>query len=544
MGASLEQVREADRLPTSHSESTKVTATVGSLTEVTFKDAMQIDHSENLLLGEAVKKYPSLVKYFMLLSCTVVLWGYDGVVVGSITGVPAFQRDYGEIFEGEYIIPAVWLSLWLAASPIGSVFGSPFGGWLQDRIGRKRTLTFGTLLVAVGVTMLFTSYLPSTIASRRGLFLAGKIVEGFAIGLIKVFCLTYVSENAPTSLRGPAMALFPTGTLIGQLIGSVVVFVIEDNESPHAYSAALGSQWAVACFPFVLSIFLPESPSYCVRKGRLEEAKKSAEKLYASKADPTEMLARIKVNVEREALEARDVTFGDCFSQVHRRRMWIIIFENLVPTLFGLNLLSTASYFLQICGMDSSDSLIFLIAGVVAGLIANGISIWTLSRVGRRSISLSTLAISTVLFMAMGIAGIFPDASATPWVTGVCLIAIIVTCGSGAWPAGYAIMAETSSLRLRAKSQAIGALAAELSSIAMNFILPYVFSPDAGNARALTGWLFVGLCGIAVFTTYLWVPEMKGRTVAEIDEMFHLGIAAKDFKNWKAEDNYSTDASA
>lgn len=77
----------------------------------------------------------------------------------------------------------------------------------------------------------------------------------------------------------------------------------------------------------------------------------------------------------------------------------------MVPSLFGVPLLASASYFMQVVGMASSLSIIVLILGIVLGLIANGVGIWLMSRFGRRPLMLSTLAVTTVIWLSMGIAG-------------------------------------------------------------------------------------------------------------------------------------------
>jgi hypothetical protein len=83
----------------------------------------------------------------------------------------------------------------------------------------------------------------------------------------------------------------------------------------------------------------------------------------------------------------------------------IVAFSFMVPSFFGVPLLASASYFMQVVGMGSSLSLIVLILGIVLGLIANAVGVWLMSRFGRRHLMLSTLAATTVIWLSMGIAG-------------------------------------------------------------------------------------------------------------------------------------------
>jgi MFS family permease len=170
---------------------------------------------------QAIRKHSKLVIYCFCLSVVVIAWGFDLVIIGSITGVESFQRDYGTVFNGDLIIPSHWLSLWIASNPLGMVLGSVFGGWFQEVVGRKFSLLFGSVTSAVGVAVIFFSYLPASKDGMRIMFFLGKILQGYSIGLLKVTAMTYISEVSPVSLRGSAMALFPQALCLVSLWGQL-----------------------------------------------------------------------------------------------------------------------------------------------------------------------------------------------------------------------------------------------------------------------------------------------------------------------------------
>lgn len=147
---------------------------------------------------------------------------------------------------------------------------------------------------------------------KRAVITAGLTLQGFSVGIIKTTCLTWVSENSPTALRGPAMALFPTFTLIGQLIGAVVVFVVNKVESSTGYLGAFGSQWILCLGPFILSCIMPDSPAYLIRAGKEHQALKSAIRLFAPKANPHVVLERIRHTIEEEKANATSANYWTC----------------------------------------------------------------------------------------------------------------------------------------------------------------------------------------------------------------------------------------
>lgn len=117
-------------------------------------------------------------------------------------------------------------------------------------------------------------------------------------------------------------------------------------------------------------------------------------------------------------------------------------------------------------------------------------------------------------------------------ITAVGLILLIVAAGLGIWPASYTIASETSALHLRAKAQGLGWFVSSGGNALVGFVLPYIFNPDKGNLRGKTGFVYAALCAIAYILIFLLVPEMKGRTAAEISHMFELNLPARKFEKW------------
>jgi hypothetical protein len=111
----------------------------------------------------------------------------------------------------------------------------------------------------------------------------------------------------------------------------------------------------------------------------------------------------------------------------------------------------------------------------------------------------------------------------------------IIVCGVGVWPASYAIAAETSSLQLRAKTQGIGWCVSALTTTVSGLCLPYVFNPDQGNLRGKTGYTYAASCMVGVVVSYFIIPEMKGRSINEIDRMFEEKVSARKFKSWTSD---------
>ncbi|CAI7588283.1 unnamed protein product [Penicillium manginii] len=490
---------------------------------------------EESFFGE-VRRYPKITLYTIGLAIAFLLGGYDSVIVNTVPSISQFQKDFGVLYgpdKNEYIIPSMWLSLWSALGAVGQILGALVSPSWQDRSGRRIPMVVGTVVSAAAVAVIYTSYLPTDINARRAVFLIGEIIQGLGVGVLTTTAQTYISETVPTSLRGSAMALCPTFVLLGQLIGALVVFMTSGGDTSSAYLVTFVSMWPFSAITLLIVVLVPESPAFLVRNGRLVDAHRALQKLHSGTRDCAQLVKDLQKTDAQEKEENEKIPWRDCFRRTDLRRTLIVSFVSMMPCFFGFSLLSNASYFLQIVGMDDHNSLMMFVLGISLGLVANAVGVWVANVVGRRTLILSSLSVTSLLWLGMGIAGCWSGVVSI-WYTAVTMMFIVVICGVGAWPASFAVVGETSSLRLRAKSQGISTIASDIASILFSFLLPYVYNKDAGNLGAKTGFLFFVICTITTAITWLTVPELKGRTNAEIDHMFKLGLPTRRFRSWSA----------
>lgn len=372
---------------------------------------------------QEVKKYWKVVLFCLGLMFGSLVGGYDTAISGNIIAVPRFQKDFGTPYDGTYIIQSVWLSCWNAATAIGLMCGSLGGGWLEDRYGRRMSLLTGSLNSAVALVLNYVPYLLDNENSRRGTYLTGRVLQGFALGIIGSTSQTFMSEISPASLQGSMMGLLPFGELLGELLGGAVVLgSVGDDDSydgpKNSYLNPIASQWAFLAIPILVAILIPESPAWLIRvKRNASLTHTSLQRLHTKKVD----IKSIQDDLESVILHGNseyddaEVRYIDCFKGTDRRRTWIVIFTSALPVIFGLPLLAQASYFAQNYGMDADLSLLLLIIGIVVGLLANGVGIFILAKVGRRKLILSSLSASVLLWLGMGIAGSVPGGKVTIW---------------------------------------------------------------------------------------------------------------------------------
>ncbi len=62
---------------------------------------------------------------------------FDPQLLGSLYATPAFQRDFGYLYKGSYIISAPWQTALGMGNPIGQVVGALAASYPLEKYGRK-----------------------------------------------------------------------------------------------------------------------------------------------------------------------------------------------------------------------------------------------------------------------------------------------------------------------------------------------------------------------------------------------------------------------
>lgn len=98
-----------------------------------------------------------------------------------------------------------------------------------------------------------------------------------------------------------------------------------------------------------------------------------------------------------------------------------------------------------------------------------------------------------------------------------------------AWLSG----GEIPSQRLRSWTFGIASSLGFLGAWLATFTAPYFINPDAMDWGPKYGYIWAPSCLIAAAWVYIFLPEVKGRSLEEIDEMFAERLPAKKFRKYE-----------
>lgn len=196
---------------------------------------------------------------------------------------------------------------------------------------------------------------------------------------------------------------------------------------------------------------------------------------------------------------------------------------------------SYAVIFLQQVGI--TDPFVSSLARVAMALAGAGMGFWLPDKYGRRPLMIITAFIMWAgLWITSGISAWWPGGvNGGPVAQGLLALQMIWAAASTAgWGSCvWIITAETATAQLREKTVSIATTASFICVLLVSYINPFVQN-EPGNLGGLVGFIYGAFSLISIFFVYFFVPELKGRSLEELDELFNNHVPARKFGSYMA----------
>lgn len=151
-----------------------------------------------------------------------------------------------------------------SAGIIGLLPGAFFGGWIADRIGRKKILIAAVLLF--GVFSLSTAY----VSSFSGLLLA-RFMTGLGLGAALPNLIALCAEAVGEQRRGTAISIMYAGVPLGGALAAVVAMLFTEHWQT---TFIIGGLAPLLLVPLMI-LLLPESSAFRQQQGTVTMARTS-----------------------------------------------------------------------------------------------------------------------------------------------------------------------------------------------------------------------------------------------------------------------------
>lgn len=502
---------------------------VDQLGDIEPAAAIATEDEHSISVREAFRRYPMAVFWSIAMSLTIIMEGYDAILITSLFAFPSFVEKYGEYYPnlGEKALPGSWQVALGNAATCGAFIGLIINGYVTEKYGHRR-VTMVALVVMSG--LIFISFLAPTVE----VLLVGQLLVGIPWGVFAIMGSAYSSEVCPLALRGYLLSFVNICWVIGQLVAAGVLQGLVNNNTIWAFRIPFGLQWAWPIPLFVLALLAPDSPWWLVRKGRIDDAEKSFKRL-ASGLSGVQIKQKISMMVHTNDLEEAlqtESSYWDCFKGANLRRTEIACMTLSSQSLPGQAMCYSASYFFTQAGLSPDDAYKLNFGSMGLAFVATGVSWVLMTFFGRRTLLITGLSLLTLDLLVIGSISYAPTDSAT-WAQSALAVVWLGFYSATIGPQSFTLAAEISATRLRSQTISIARNAYNVINVINNTIQPYLINPTEGNLKGKAAFYWFGIAVITTIWAVLRLPETKDRTFEELDVLFEKRVPAWRFSSTK-----------
>ncbi|MBF0815411.1 MFS transporter [Microbacterium paludicola] len=433
---------------------------------------------------------PFTRKHLRLLTGSGVGWALDAMDVGLISFIIAALAAEWQLSPTE--------TSWIASVGfIGMAIGASVGGLLADRLGRRQVFALTLLIYGVATGA-------SALVGGVAALLVLRFFVGLGLGSELPVASTYVSEFAPTRIRGRLVVILEAFWAVGWTLAALIGYFVVPLEEGWRWAFAIGAVPAV--YALVVRWALPESPRYLESKGRIAESDAIVREFEASAGRPVTR-AESPV-VPRSAAQAPSTPRGLAAVaalwipalRVRTGALWLVWFcVNF--SYYGAFIWIPSILFAQ--GFDLVKSFGFTLIITLAQLPGYAVAAWLIEVWGRRA----TLA---TFLVGSAVAAILFGNSTQEWqiiATGMALSFFNL----GAWGALYAVTPELYPTALRATGAGWAAAAGRIASIVAPLFVPWAMGIGGAPLLFTVFSIFFAVAAIGVIP----LAERKGAALEE-----------------------------
>ncbi|XP_028778129.1 D-xylose-proton symporter-like 2 [Neltuma alba] len=441
-----------------------------------------------------------------------LLYGYD---IGATSCATISIQSPTLSGTSWYNLTFVEIGLITSGSLYGALAGSVLAFNVADFLGRKRELILAASLYLAGALI-------TALAVGFPIVVVGRFVYGMGIGLAMHAAPIYISETAPTQIRGLLVSLKEFFIVLGMIVGFGFGSILVDMVSGWRYM--YGASTPLAVIMGIGMCWLPHSPRWLLlraiqEKGNGQHLREAAILCLHRLRGPAigDSAPRLVDEIMGELYyvgEEKEVTMGEIFQGKCFKAVVIGAGLLLFQQITGQpSVLYYAASILQSAGFSAAhDATRVSILLALLKLIMTAAAVVIVDSLGRRPLLLGGVSGMVISLFLLGSYYLFLNDALSIAIVGLLLYVGCYQISFG--PIGWLMISEVFPLRLRGRGLSI----AILVNFGANALIAFAFSPLKALLGA--GMLFyifgvIGLCSLVFI--YFVVPETKGLTLEEIE---------------------------
>ncbi|GKT03844.1 sugar porter family MFS transporter [Furfurilactobacillus entadae] len=422
-----------------------------------------------------------------------LLFGYD---IASVSGAILFiqrQLNLGSWQQGMVV----------SAVLIGAIIGALATSKFLDKYGRRKLLLWASIIFFIGA-------LGSGFAPEFYFLLVTRVILGVGVGITSALIPAYLQELAPKKQRGAVATMFQLMIMIGILLAYILNYSFAGIFTGWRWMLGLAA--VPAGILFAGAFFLPESPRFLVKVGKVDEAK--AVLINTNKGDAEAVdaaLADIQVQAG-QATGGWHQLFGKTVRPALVTGLGAAIFQQVIgsntvifyaPTIFTKVGWGVAAALLAHIGIG----VINVIVTIIAMLLMDKIDRKKMLIFGASGMGLSLLVMSIILK--------FDNGSQVAAIVSAIALTVYVAFYAATWaPVTWVLIGEVFPLNIRGLETSL----CSATNWAANMLVSLTFPAMLSTIGLSSSFLFyAAICAICIWFTRRHFLETRGKSLEEIE---------------------------
>ncbi|KAH0032981.1 general substrate transporter, partial [Aureobasidium melanogenum] len=448
-------------------------------------------------------------------SAGFLLFGYDQGVMSGIITEPGFLAVFPKM-NSNYKKGAIQ-ALVVAIYEIGCLLGSFFIIGYGDKLGRRRAVLVGALIMLVGTAIQASS---TTLAQ----LIVGRIVTGAGNGMNTSSIPIWQAEMAPPKIRG-FLVLFEGALITGGVMLSYWInygFWFYNKSSfqwrfPIAFQAFFGIILIVGVLAF------PESPRWLLKHGKEKEAVQIMARLRQSGVEDEDLKKEVnEIKKINEITAGTKLTVKEFFSNGPDMNLWrasVACASQAFQQIGGINLVTYYATVVFENSLGFNPTFARLLTGVLGTeyFLAALVALFVVDRLGRRRLMMWNAGGMGLAMMVAGI-GLSTGTKSGAYAATVMIFLFNTFFAIGWLGITWLYPAEVTPIRIRAEANGLSTSANWLFNYAVVQLSPIMINSIAWKTY------FVFMCFNFAFipVVYYTFVETNGYKLEAMDEIFHI----------------------
>ncbi|XP_073011581.1 sugar transport protein MST4-like [Typha latifolia] len=463
---------------------------------------------------------PIVITSSMMAAIGGMMFGYDVGISGGVTSMDGFlikffpevySRNQEEADSNYCKYDNQGLQLFTSSLYLAGLTATLFAAYTTRNLGRRMTMLIAGVFSITGVIF-------NGAAQNLAMLIVGRILLGCGVGFANQAVPVFLSEIAPTRIRGGLNILFQLNVTIGILFANLVNYGTS-KLNPWGWRLSLSLAGIPAVLLTLGALLIVDTPNSLIERGHLDEGKAVLKNMRGT--DDIEFELNQLLEASRVSHRVKH-PFCNLLLRRNRPPLIIAILLQIFQQCTGINMIMFYTLVLfKLVGFKSNATLYSALITGMVNVLSTLVSTYLVDWVGRRLLLLEagvqmflSLVVITVVY------GVKITDHSDKLSQGYVVLVLVMTClfvSAFAWswgPLGWLVPSEMFPLETRSAGQSVTVCV----NLLCTFVVAQASLPTLCHLKYGVFAFFAGCVIVMSLFVLFFLPETKNVPIEEMTE--------------------------